>query len=643
MTDMTDRVLGGCRIERTIGQGAMGEVFQGVQISLDRAVAIKILRQEESADAFGAEASLTRENIEEFFREARSIARLSHPNIVQVHDTGIEDGTSFLIMEFVDGHTLRDFIQQGMQPTTELAVLVMRQAAMGIHAAHEMGIIHRDIKPSNILVGHDWDVKVADFGLAAPVTDQTNLDLVVGTPAYMSPEQCEGQGVSKLSDMYSLGASFYHFLAGLLPFDDEDTMELMRKHVHEDPTPLREVIPEASIPLTTVIDRMMAKDPRMRYSSMVELIHALDLVERAAVLERNRSQFFGAGTRPRPIRGDARRLPKDGDEAQEESEGADPADSKALPAAPGPARASLFLLGAVAGIAGIVAFVAGLLAGRLLTGEDTSLEQVTHQVQAKRARADYAAVRRLLHEYGMHHPARAAEADAMLERIIREAQVDAGVHLSRVQELFSEGRKAAAAAELEFILQAYPGVALPNVELVAEEIEAWRRDRRANSDAEDPWAELAEARRHVREGRAAQGKVLLGILAGGPRGPGVARTAGQELEALKAKEKRARQAYHSGVALDETGRQAEAIEQLKAAASLLPGSVWARLASQLEDVVNQRHWRASAVFDEGEKRHGAGAKADALARWRRVIEEYPYTGFAHKARQKLREIRAEGP
>ena len=285
MASLIGKVLGGCRIERLVGRGAVGEVYAGVQISLNRRVAIKVLHHEASSSGVELTQTISRGSLASFFEEARSIAKLSHPNVVQVHDTGNEAGVSYIVMELVDGRTMRDFIRESFTPTTELAVMMMRQAAVGVNAAHEMGIIHRDIKPANILVGNDWEVKVADFGLATPVGDHASTQLVVGTPAYMSPEQCRGEGVSQSSDIYSLGATFYHFLSGRLPFDDEDTLELMRKHVYAKLRPLREINPDISFPLARLIERMMAKETKHRCRSLVEAVQDLDRVHRTAAIE----------------------------------------------------------------------------------------------------------------------------------------------------------------------------------------------------------------------------------------------------------------------------------------------------------------------------------------------------------------------
>ncbi|MBN1808129.1 MAG: protein kinase [Planctomycetes bacterium] len=269
MSDKIGSVLGGCELLEVIGKGGMGTVYRAHQRSLDRDVAVKVL-----PTTFDEDPSF----VERFIQEARSIARLSHPNVVQVFDTGDESGAYFILMELVSGGTLKDKIV-ARRPATPLDVMdIVEQAALGLGAAHQQGIIHRDIKPGNIMFGMNRTVKVADFGLAKAIAGQNELTSageVVGTPAYMSPEQCEGQALDQRTDIYSLGATAFHFATGRALFSGDSALQVMYKHINEKPELANAVRPDLPLALAAIIDRCVAKDPYDRYQDVDELI--LDL------------------------------------------------------------------------------------------------------------------------------------------------------------------------------------------------------------------------------------------------------------------------------------------------------------------------------------------------------------------------------
>ncbi len=266
--------LGQYRIESAIGAGGMGVVFRAYDVKLHRPVAIKFL-SDELADA----AARRR-----FQREAQMASSLNHPHILTVYDVGEFDGRQYLATEFVDGGTLKTWAQRQPRSSEDVAEL-LTGVADGLAAAHQAGILHRDIKPDNILVTSSGYAKLADFGLAkleagfqpADITqtlgeEQTRQGMIVGTIAYMSPEQAAGKTLDARSDMFSFGVVLYEMLAGHRPFTAATNLELLQKVIHGRPAPLSDHIPE---PLRQLVTRALEKDPAHRYSSMRELVEAL--------------------------------------------------------------------------------------------------------------------------------------------------------------------------------------------------------------------------------------------------------------------------------------------------------------------------------------------------------------------------------
>ena len=227
-------------VVRPLGSGGMGEVYLARDLTLDRDVALKLLRSQFAKD---------RESAERFKREATSAARLSHPNIVQVYDRGdAEDGTSYIAMEYVPGGTLKDRITQDGPLDSRLAASFGYQVAEALGAAHAKGVIHRDIKPQNVLITSSGEAKVADFGIAralSAATDaQTKTGTVMGTAGYMSPEQALGEPATPKSDLYSLGIVLYEAITGKLPFTAENPIAVTMKHVNEPPPPPHQSNPD---------------------------------------------------------------------------------------------------------------------------------------------------------------------------------------------------------------------------------------------------------------------------------------------------------------------------------------------------------------------------------------------------------------
>jgi serine/threonine protein kinase len=260
--------LGGCELLEEIGQGGMGLIYRARQLSLDRVVAVKIL-----ADHLAHNPSF----VERFQREARAIARINHSNILGVYDVGCQDKRHYMIMELVDGGSVAELLEKrGVLEPGESAELVI-QAARGLECAANQNIIHRDVKPDNIMLTAQHLVKVSDFGLAKELdSTMTETQAVMGTPAYMSPEQCDGRDLDSRTDIYSLGGTFYRCITGRLPFEADTAMSMMYRHKHVPLTPPRDIIPTLPQAVSDIICKMMAKDREERFQSMGEVAKALE-------------------------------------------------------------------------------------------------------------------------------------------------------------------------------------------------------------------------------------------------------------------------------------------------------------------------------------------------------------------------------
>ncbi|MCI0652158.1 MAG: protein kinase, partial [Planctomycetes bacterium] len=256
------------RIERVIGQGGMGTVYEALDTSLQRTVALKVLAEEQAGD---------RDIVERFQREAQAAAALAHPNITQIYSIGAEGDRHFFAMELVIGQTLAELVQEQGRIAEEDAIDYLIQISRGLRAANNKRIIHRDLKPSNLILSSDGLVKITDFGLAKVVSgpaDITAAGIIMGTPLYMSPEQSKGEPLDHRSDIYSLGCSFFHLLEGRPPYDGDSAMNIIVKHITEPP-PEIEGGGETRERLGRALARMMAKDPIDRFQGYEELIEAV--------------------------------------------------------------------------------------------------------------------------------------------------------------------------------------------------------------------------------------------------------------------------------------------------------------------------------------------------------------------------------
>jgi eukaryotic-like serine/threonine-protein kinase len=257
-------------LQELVGTGGMSSVYRAHDRLLERDVALKVLHEQHTADG---------DYVERFRREARSVAQLSHPNIVTVIDRGEQDGRQFIVFEYVDGENLKTVVERaGPLPEREAIELTL-QTARALGFAHEHGLVHRDVKPQNVLLNGDGGAKVTDFGIARSLDVHgglTQTGTVMGTSDYIAPEQARGQKVDAQSDVYSLGAVLYELLTGEVPFPGDNFVAVAMRHINEPPPSVRERRPELSPRLDAAIRRAMAKEPRDRFASMDDFCRELN-------------------------------------------------------------------------------------------------------------------------------------------------------------------------------------------------------------------------------------------------------------------------------------------------------------------------------------------------------------------------------
>jgi serine/threonine-protein kinase len=260
-----DLIAGRYELVELIGRGGMSSVWRAHDRLLDRAVAIKVLHEQFTRDE---------EYVERFRREARSVAQLSHPNIVTVIDRGEEDGRQYIVFEYVEGENLKQVIERSGPLPVRDALLLALQMARALGFAHDRGLIHRDVKPQNVLMNEDGQAKMTDFGIARSVDVEgvTITGTVLGTSEYIAPEQARGQRVDALTDVYSLGVVLYELLTGGVPFQGENFVAVALRHVNEPAPDVLERRPDCPPRLGMAIERAMAKRPDDRFQSMEELV-----------------------------------------------------------------------------------------------------------------------------------------------------------------------------------------------------------------------------------------------------------------------------------------------------------------------------------------------------------------------------------
>ena len=287
-----------------LGAGGMGHVYRARDSRLHRDVALKVLL---------SSASLDPERQQRFEQEARAAGGLSHPNILAIHDVGVDDGAPYLVSELIDGESLRVQMERGVVPLKKLLDLAS-QIAEGLAAAHAAGIVHRDLKPENVMVTRDGLVKIVDFGLAKALAVENpdggrasatqTAGFVMGTVPYMSPEQGRGGAVDFRSDQFSFGLMLYEMATGVLAFQRDTPVQTLSAIIGEEPRPIVELNPRVPVPLRWIIERCLAKDPADRYAATADLARDLQTL-------RNRltEATTGIGALPEPVSPVRRWLP----------------------------------------------------------------------------------------------------------------------------------------------------------------------------------------------------------------------------------------------------------------------------------------------------------------------------------------------
>jgi eukaryotic-like serine/threonine-protein kinase len=293
---VADELVGGrYRLVVRLGAGGMSEVWAADDIELGRRVALKLLAR----DADPAR----------FEREAQAVAALAHPNICRLYDFGEADGRPFMVLEYLGGGTLEDRLVPGEPYPREETERIARELAAGLAHAHARGLIHRDLKPANVLFDDEGVAKIADFGIARLVGSGTLTEAgtLLGTAAYISPEQAQGLPATAASDVYSFGVILYRMLAGRLPFESESPIELARMHIQERPFPLADARPTAAPALAALAEASLAKDPEARPPDGEALVRALSSGEQPTTLSDAPTRVIprgspgGRGRRPVPL------------------------------------------------------------------------------------------------------------------------------------------------------------------------------------------------------------------------------------------------------------------------------------------------------------------------------------------------------
>lgn len=260
--------IGKYRVERELGRGAMGIVYQAFDPVVERHVAIKTIRFDDSSGA---------DRLELLKREAKSVGRFEHPNIVTLYDAGETDGLFYMVMQLVQGETLRESIGRHRWYKVPRIVDIFRQILEGLGYAHDHSVVHRDIKPANIMITSDGTVKLADFGVSKLIgPGMSDSGLVVGTPSYMSPEQVLGRAVDARSDLFSLGCTLYEVVTGERAFPGDSATAVMYKIVHEAPAPPASLRPGIDPGLQEIVLKALANDPDDRFASCKEMGRALE-------------------------------------------------------------------------------------------------------------------------------------------------------------------------------------------------------------------------------------------------------------------------------------------------------------------------------------------------------------------------------
>ena len=303
-----------------IGTGGMAEVFKGKDHKLNRYVAVKVLKEEfRDNDGF----------VKKFKEEAQAAAGLAHPNIVNVYDVGDENGIYYIVMELVEGITLKNYIERKGRLTIKEATSIAIQVSAGLEVAHNNHIVHRDIKPQNIIISREGKVKVTDFGIAKATTSQTTTSSAMGSVHYASPEQARGGYVDHRSDIYSLGIVMYEMVTGRVPFDGETAVTVAVKHLQEQMVPPSKYCPEIPYSLEQIIKKCTEKSPDRRYQDIGDLMADLkqslvdpdgDFVQMVDLDEQAKTVIMTQGTTSKVKESRRVNLSKDEDEDEDDEE-----------------------------------------------------------------------------------------------------------------------------------------------------------------------------------------------------------------------------------------------------------------------------------------------------------------------------------
>ena len=277
MKDWEGKQIGKCQVLEKLGAGTCGIVYKARHVLLDKIVALKVLNP-----VIQVSDEDHSETVERFMREARSAARLEHPNIISIYDIGEEDGHYYIVMQYIEGQSLRDIIEENVKLDYRQVLHITREVAKGLQVAHKKGIVHRDIKPENIMVSKDGIIKITDFGVAKQLNDDSGLTQAgrtYGTPLYISPEQAMGKdNIDGRADLYSLGIIIYHALVGEPPYQAKNSLIVMQQHVNAPIPCLREKVPEIPEPVEQLFQKLVAKIPDQRFADAQEIIDAVDAV-----------------------------------------------------------------------------------------------------------------------------------------------------------------------------------------------------------------------------------------------------------------------------------------------------------------------------------------------------------------------------
>ena len=362
-----------------IGTGGMAEVFKGKDHKLNRYVAVKVLKEEfRDNDGF----------VKKFKEEAQAAAGLAHPNIVNVYDVGDENGIYYIVMELVEGITLKNYIERKGRLTIKEATSIAIQVSAGLEVAHNNHIVHRDIKPQNIIISREGKVKVTDFGIAKATTSQTTTSSAMGAVHYASPEQARGGYVDHRSDIYSLGIVMYEMVTGRVPFDGETAVTVAVKHLQEQMVPPSKYCPEIPYSLEQIIKKCTEKSPDRRYQDIGDLMADLkqslvdpdgDFVQMVDLDEQAKTVIMTKGTTSKVKESRRVNLSKDEDDEEEDEDSEDDEDDEEL--SPTVERA-MTIAGVV--LAVIIVIIMLLLFSKVLgigkkSNTDTSDSQQTEQ------------------------------------------------------------------------------------------------------------------------------------------------------------------------------------------------------------------------------------------------------------------------